>query len=66
MLEKLKGMLKSWKTAVAGLVVLASTVGVSLGLLTPAQGASLTGVAVAFGLLTARDSDVSSESSGVK
>lgn len=51
-------MLKNWKTTLAGLVTLAMTAASALHFISEAQAASIMALAVSFGLLAAKDSNV--------
>ena len=51
-------LLKNWKTTLAGLISLVSIAGTSLGFLTHEQAAAIAGIAMSFGLISAKDGNV--------
>lgn len=59
-LEKndMRSLLKNWKTTLAGLITAVAAVGPLLHILTPEQAGSIFGAAVSFGLIAAKDGNV--------
>lgn len=56
--QTMKNLLSNWKTTLAGLITLATTVGTSLHFMTVEQASAVMAVAISFGLLAAKDGNV--------
>ncbi len=56
--KDMKNLLTNWKTTLAGIVTVVSLAGAYTGFLTPIQVAAINGIAQAFGLLSAKDGNV--------
>lgn len=62
--------MKSWKTTLAGVAALLTSLGIAIKAFTVGDfatvAASVSGIATGIGLLFARDNNVSSEDAGIK
>lgn len=56
--KSMKNLASNWKTTLAGVINLIVLIGSTTGYLTVAQATSIAGVATSFGLLAAKDGNV--------